>query len=101
MWVPGGGARMLLTTLQKGAVFASPRVGHVFRASKTWGAFGGRGGGGGRDALEGGDPPTKACMIHSKQYRGCRIQWLSVAEEPTFGTVHGAPPLPNAPMYIR
>ena len=45
-------------------------------------------------------PPTEACMIHSKQHRGCRIQdpgtrgyrWWKTADFPhRAGTAHGAP----------
>ena len=47
-------------------------------------------------------PPTEACMIHSKQPRGCGIpdpatrgyrRWKTAAFSHSAGTAHGAPPL--------
>ena len=46
-------------------------------------------------------PPTEACMINSKQHRGCRIQdpgtrgylrWKKADFSHSAGTAHGAPP---------
>ena len=47
-------------------------------------------------------PPTEACMIHSKQHRGCRSQgpgtrgyrgWKTADFSHSAGTAHGAPPV--------
>ena len=55
-------------------------------------------------------PPTEACMIHSKQHRGCRIQdpgtrgyrgWKTADFSHSAGTAHSAPPVDTLCMCLR